>query len=443
MHAFVLSGALVGLATFAAVRRGVLLDPVGVWQRVLSVAWRVALMVNVAELLVTVAGLGTYAPVSPPPDSEVPWRVAWRICDAEVREDLVRPRSERPLLAFVGDSFVAGIGSPKGQTLPEQTARALESRGIDVDARNLGTSGHEFAQEVGWYVPYGSSLDPDVVVWVFVLNDFGLSVRDSSWDFINDRRDADPTGLRVLDATLHVIGQRYAAARTEAAYHDALAAEDAHWASAGTMLASLVAERKKAGGRFLFVIYPLMYQLTDYPFAEEHRRLAAWATAAGAEVLDLAPAFAGRDAGALHASATDQHPNPNGHAIAANAIRDALVSAPLVRARRTDCVALPVDPEIRDVTIAACTQRDAASTLALEQRRAELRRWILVKPWRDDAIPDLTADGALLAAWRARAAGDELHVRQALALLGDVSGSGASCASDAQVSRDAQSPSSQ
>jgi hypothetical protein len=74
-------------------------------------------------------------------------------------------------------------------------------------------------------------------------------------------------------------------------------------------------------------IFPLFGQPLDrsYPFAAIHAQVAQAASAAGAKVVDLYPAYAGLRWDVLVVDgASDEHPNEIAHRIAADVLRKAL-----------------------------------------------------------------------------------------------------------------------
>jgi hypothetical protein len=234
-----------------------------------------------------------------------------------------RPDGERRVL-FVGDSFTQAQGVQPPDTFPTLVGEALGVRAI-----NTGQCGQSFLDEVVLYADSGWRTSPDAVVWVFVLNDLGLNLgqRSGKNDFIMDRSsDGAPLSF-ALHAAVEAVRSRGTTAATTQAYLDVAARTDALDAVEAA-LRPLVSEVEGRGGRFLFTIFPLMHELDAYPFQPVHDALAARAEAAGAEVLDLAPTFAGRDEAALWVHPMDHHPNEAAHALAAEAIVAALGTLP-------------------------------------------------------------------------------------------------------------------
>ena len=75
------------------------------------------------------------------------------------------------------------------------------------------------------------------------------------------------------------------------------------------------------GVRLAVVIFPMLVQLgPEYPFRDVHEAVAAACGELGIPVLDLLPAFEGKDGPSLWIAPDNGHPNLEGHAIAAAAI---------------------------------------------------------------------------------------------------------------------------
>lgn len=407
----------VGLVLLGA---ALLLFRASVWRapaaRVRDGLWTVVATLWLAEVLATAVGLGDPPAASQAalPDPVVAESRGWFL-----RRDFVRPRDDRPLVAVVGDSFVAGQGVGNGEALSDGIVRGLLGAGVDADVRNLGDTGRSFFDEVFAYTTTSSALDPDVVVWVFVLNDFGIGDEAGGLDFIVDRRSGGPTGLRLADAARQVWDTRRITRDSEAAYHAALGPDRPQWAESARLLGEVVAERKEAGGRVIVAIYPLLHALDAYPFTDEHTRLAAWARGAGAEVVDLLPAFAGHDAPDLWASKADHHPGPAAHRLAADRLVEVLAPGPWTRAAPVRCDRLPVLTGLEGPMRDACAGRDVVSALGLARAAAIYTPPPASGPF---ASRHLAGDAALLASFRARGTADAEHVAsEADALLESLS----------------------
>ena len=71
----------------------------------------------------------------------------------------------------------------------------------------------------------------------------------------------------------------------------------------------------------LIVIFPVLYQLQDYPWSEIHEQVSAAARDRGFDVLDLLEIYREHDPNDLQVAEGDHvHPNALGHRLAAEAI---------------------------------------------------------------------------------------------------------------------------
>ncbi len=230
---------------------------------------------------------------------------------------------ERRLLV-VGDSFARGQGVSDAERFSELVADELPG----VVGINVAMPGMSFGDEAMLYLDAAANYAPDVVVWTFVLNDLGggtpefMSSHQGHDDFIVDRRRAAEGPSVAAGLAQRLLSERSLQAATEASYRRQLDPErnGEQLEHFGQLMEEVVHDVTDRGGRFLFVIFPLMHQLHDYPFRETHDTVARLAAEHGAEVLDLLPAFEGLDAPALWVSQRDHHPNAAGHAIAAEQI---------------------------------------------------------------------------------------------------------------------------
>ena len=323
-------GALVLVALTAAAARARALPR---WQVPLGIGW--------TWVWVEVLLLALFPPPGPMP--MVGPAAVWGPLGIATSLDVPRPGDPpgTPVVQVVGDSFAAGVGAPAEGTLVAQLAQAMAPTHPDVVVRDHGRPGAAFVNEVHSFALIDQHAAADVVAWIFVLNDLGISCPDCK-DFITQQDRLGALGSPLLRTLAGATLGPGATAAAEGSYHDALAPDTDNWAELEATLPRVVRAVTDRGGRFVFVIFPLMHALDRYPFEDEHRRLAAVAEASGAEVLDLLPAFEGRDARTLWAHPIDHHPNTEGYGIAARAIAGFLGPAPLPDSRGTDCAAPPI-----------------------------------------------------------------------------------------------------
>lgn len=238
-------------------------------------------------------------------------------------------RQARPRALFIGDSFTAGLGVPIVANFA-----TLVGRATNVEVINHGLTGTDTQDQALLWHYYSSTWEPDVVVWVFVLNDLMPHIPWGGPDYLMTWDPGPVSGSYLLGLVQWVGVRRAVQAGTIEAYRNSLdpATNPKGFAHLESTLAEVYAAVSARGGRLVFVIFPLMWELERYPFSAEHDQVAAAAKHAGAEVIDLLPAFRNEQAPDLWVSKFDHHPNQRGHAIAARSLAELLRSRPLTAA---------------------------------------------------------------------------------------------------------------
>jgi hypothetical protein len=201
--------------------------------------------------------------------------------------------------------------------------------------------GYNTSQALNVFQQFGIRAQPDAVVLGYVLNDAEPALfHEGSYSGLGVRRrlpteqilaDASPPHTLLFKLRTTTLLWRFFADRTQsrrvADYYRSLYDEQAEgWVASKSALigiAELCAERRIP---FIVVVFPMLVQLEDqYPYLDIHARVCADAKSVGATVIDLLPALNGRRAEELWVHPTDQHPNEQVHAVAANLLKDTLL----------------------------------------------------------------------------------------------------------------------
>jgi lysophospholipase L1-like esterase len=208
----------------------------------------------------------------------------------------------------VGDSFAFGTGVRADDTflaVLERELNTADAGGFEVI--NLGVPGYDTDNEVNMILARGVALAPDLVIICFFLNDAGGG---NIFQALNQEDTA--SGPRSWVRKSRLVGWR----KVRHAFGNA----------------------KGYGSNFGFdvvvVIFPILWQLSDYPFADIHTRVGDFVRTLGLPVLDLYPEFATYDGPELWVHPYNQHPNEEAHAIAGRALGEFLVEGPLADAER-------------------------------------------------------------------------------------------------------------
>jgi lysophospholipase L1-like esterase len=274
-----------------------------------------------------------------------------------------RPGVRRVLV--LGDSVVFGQGLADDDTVARVLERRLDAAGGGpYEVLNAGVPGFDTVAEARWLEAHGLGLRPEVVVVGASLNDYDVAPTFSATGFLTRKdlgrrapglveRSEFLTLLRWLAGYVRgtlwhqTVDRAAAAERARAAAGgpapDALAglarvveAEHlrfyrapvpAYWDRLRTGLGDLARLTAARGVRLLVAIFPEEYQVAAAePDLTPQRRLLEACREAGVACLDLRPAFVAAGGDLF----TDvQHPNAEGHAVAAAAIAAALRDADL------------------------------------------------------------------------------------------------------------------
>jgi lysophospholipase L1-like esterase len=310
------------------------------------------------------------------------------------RDEELRVDARVPSVLVIGDSFTEGAGVPEDEIFPRRLERRLqdalgrrpqepwqlavmEPRAIHV--WNVGRRGADQPQLRDDLTRFLPLVEPDVVVYAFVLNDFEMSEEHRArQQYLNDLvMDRQRTGTpdwklpRWLgwSALVRAFTARGRLAeetrRTVEWYLGMTGPENAEgWARTQDDLRAMRDAVEGSGDRrFLVAILPLLVGDEDgYPFDPVHDALLRFCADASLRCVDLREALGGTDPRWLHVHAVDMHPNGVAHARIAEALEphvlalldevierddeanDARTERIEARERRREAVATPGEP---------------------------------------------------------------------------------------------------
>ena len=229
-------------------------------------------------------------------------------------------------IVALGDSTTEGWGVAQDMTWPAQLERRLNAQplkgfpeGLHYEVLNLGVGNYNTVQEVMRLRNLGLSLDPDLVLLGYFINDAEPTPKPSRgfliehsylYAFVASRiRMFKPSTGTYLD------------------YYKGLYANDfPGWREAQAALKDLASISRERSIPAIMFIIPEMHKLDDnYPFAEINHRLEQVGAAVGLPVVDLLPALKGhKPESALWVSPLDAHQNAEACGLMANGIYGAL-----------------------------------------------------------------------------------------------------------------------
>jgi len=247
-----------------------------------------------------------------------------------------KPAGLRRLLVL-GDSFTFGLGvRDDAAPFPEQLERRLaplarRAGHAGLEVHNGGIPGSLTGDWVALFDRAAPALEPDALLIVFFLRD---GTRTGSIpDFFGEVH-AEIT-LRNRASRLYQLSFLYrwirdgrdrleVASRYTQRFRDAYFGSESDTSEWRAAQANLRALRDRARARGIpagLALFPVLVNLDgEYPFESIGALLADFARESRIPVLDLLEAFRGRRDAELWVSSTDQHPNAEGHRVAAEAL---------------------------------------------------------------------------------------------------------------------------
>ena len=238
-------------------------------------------------------------------------------------EYLLDPLPEKPLVAFVGDSFTAGHGVAN---VEDRFANQIRAMRPDWEVHVLASLGWDTEMELSVLTLYGDQgFQADVVVLIYCLNDIGDIVPE--WQEILRRVYEAPTPgfLAQHSYFFNTLYYRWKATHDSgiSKYYDFVlkSYEGAVWEKQKRRLRALRDLVDSQGGQLLVVTFPFVHDLgRDYQYRSVHARLdEAWRDLKVPH-LDLLSAFEAYPNAELVVNSYDAHPNERAHAIAAEPI---------------------------------------------------------------------------------------------------------------------------
>ena len=232
---------------------------------------------------------------------------------------------ERIRVAFLGDSFTFGVSVEPENTLPRQVSRMLTETMPDrVLTINLGEIAAAPARELEVYEALREAVEPDVVVQIVNVNDFGAHLYQILEDLYHVRDDR----LIVGDTSL-LLGYIEKQIRywmvwntTLGYYRGGFSPEERadSWLRFERDMRACQERIEANGDTYAIVLFPWLYNLDHYQLRDMHRRMRDMATSMKVPYLDLLEVFVNRDGEALRVCPMDTHPNAEGYRIAAERI---------------------------------------------------------------------------------------------------------------------------
>jgi lysophospholipase L1-like esterase len=261
----------------------------------------------------------------------------------------------------IGDSVTYGLGVRAQESYPKVLEELLRNSGPEgvsgVEVLNMGVNGYKTLQEVEHLKVNGLKFDPDVVILGFNLNDPGDFSRElpyfNTWQDRKWNREGIPfwqnlrgwltrhsdlafmieyRTLKMRMGKLVEKKKEEPAAKPEKRYdgYFQLYRNTAAMKGVSNAFASLEEMSKNHSFHVIFTVFPLFYDFQNYRWTDLHTQIISLGKEHHFTTLDLLEIYKGTGQPAtVFQRRTDdlEHPNPLGHAIAAKALQDAIISA--------------------------------------------------------------------------------------------------------------------
>jgi hypothetical protein len=235
----------------------------------------------------------------------------------------------------VGDSFTFGTGVRAEDTFLAVLERELNKNNSDrFEVINLGVPGYDTDNEVNMILARGVPLAPDLVIICFFLNDAGGGNIFQALNLDEGKRSSWVRASRFIDTIVSRVERRRSVGAVIDSYRLAYAEESFGWQKVRHALGNAKGYAKSFGFDIVVVIFPILWQLSDYPFADIHTQVAAFARTLDLPVLDLYREFSAYDGPELWVHPYNQHANEEAHEIAGRALGRFLIESRLTGTMR-------------------------------------------------------------------------------------------------------------
>ncbi|HEY3305692.1 MAG TPA: SGNH/GDSL hydrolase family protein [Candidatus Binatia bacterium] len=233
-------------------------------------------------------------------------------------DEYTKERNQKRRIIFLGDSLTLGWGVKKEETFEALLEWQLSSE-TPTEIINFAHGNYNTDQEVSLFLQKGLAYRPDKVVVFYFINDAEPSPRKSKWGFLGRSR-----FVTLFWSRLKAINARFSGKTSFKNYYSDLYSESSEgWAAAQKALQNLKTVCHERKIKVQVVLLPELHSLVNYPFVDEHKKMAAVLTEVGIPFLDLAPEFRGiENPQTLWVARDDAHPNSRAHRMIAELTRD-------------------------------------------------------------------------------------------------------------------------
>ncbi|MBN1364146.1 MAG: SGNH/GDSL hydrolase family protein [Syntrophaceae bacterium] len=236
-------------------------------------------------------------------------------------------------ILVIGDSFTYGRGVKYEDIYTTRLSEMLKINGYRTTVKNCGVVGADVGDVTKVLSSEMLQKTYPVVVYGFVLDDFGRSLKVKGSDFIDINNEGNRWSTlrnisKIANLIIHYIEKKRLSKETTKAYIEAFKGKNAE---VGIQLIDDINRKiKQRGGKLVIMLFPLLYKFDNYPFMEIHEKIASVCAKNNIPMLDLLPVYSAYKYKDLWANPTDQHPNEIAHKVAAVCLYNFLVERKLI-----------------------------------------------------------------------------------------------------------------
>lgn len=248
-----------------------------------------------------------------------------------------KKKEGRIRIGVIGDSIAMGYGIKNvDDRFSNILEKKLKDEKFDVEVYNLGKSGYDLDSEVQEYNSSFKSLDFDIIVWEYFLNDAQPKEKNEGTKVLL-RAQAQSKFIQSIsnysyffDYVYWRMAARYDKTFKELRNADMNAYKDPeNFSRHKDAVISFINQLKKENRKIVVIVFPFMAFLPDYPAYDIHKRMSKIFKKEGLEPIDLLDDLKNKQSKDLVVSRYDYHPNQFVHNLAAERLYERI--APLLK----------------------------------------------------------------------------------------------------------------
>lgn len=222
-------------------------------------------------------------------------------------------KSDKYRIIFLGDSITLGWGVEREESFEYIHEKQL-NKDYPTEIVNFGTGNYNTEQEVNLFLEKGLKYKPDEIVVFYFINDAEITPKKSKWWFLGYSR-----LMTFYWSRMHACFNKLFPSRSYSKYYSDLYKKDQKgWINAKMAFLQLRNICRNNNITLKVILVPELHKLDDYPFKEEHAKIAAFLEKNNIACFDLALLFVNcNNPMELWNAPDDAHPNEKAHRLIA------------------------------------------------------------------------------------------------------------------------------